>query len=223
MEQTVHDHGRVELLQCVGGDLAVVNAARASFNSSRSCLGDGDERLIAYLMRERHGSPFEHAWFSWRIKAPLFVVREWQRHRTASYNEESGRYSTLSAEFYVPRGRVRTQVGRPGRYVFEPVDEQLDDEACRQLEASYDIAYRTYQDLLGRGVAREVARMSLPLATYSTMVWSLNARALMHWLSLRDSEQAQREIRDYARVIFGIFAYAMPCTADAFGATTLAP
>ena len=118
----VLDHGFVRLDAALADDLSVVNAARVSFGARVDVMDDRNAGLVRFLMRERHGTPFEHNFFRFHIKAPLFVTREWQRHRMGSFNERSGRYSELPDEFYVPAaGDVRTQVGKPGAYTFEPL------------------------------------------------------------------------------------------------------
>ncbi len=129
----VLDHGFVALDGALATDLAVVNGARVSFNQESQELGERDEGLIRFLMREKHGSPFEHGYFRFLVKAPLFVVREHHRHRAGhSYNEWSGRYSKMEPEFYVP-DNVRTQVGKPGAYSFEPVDEETREATRREI------------------------------------------------------------------------------------------
>jgi thymidylate synthase (FAD) len=167
-------------------------------------------------MRDRHGSPFEHGYFRFLVKAPLFVVREHQRHRAGhSYNEWSGRYSKLETEFYVPE-YVRKQVGKPGAYTFEPVDEETREAARREIAQAAEQAFATYERLLEQGVAKEVARSVLPLATYTKYYWSCNPRSLMHFCSLRNHEAAQYEIRQYAAAAESFLAELMPVTHAAF-------
>src|SRR5947209_9408871 len=154
----VLDHGFVHSDGALAPDLAVVNGARVSFNQESDELTERDAGLIRFLMREHHGSPFEHGYFRFLVKAPLFVVREHQRHRAGhSYNEWSGRYSKMEAEFYVP-DFVRTQVGKPGAYSFEPVDDETREAVRREIEANALRAFQAYERLLERGVAKEVAR-----------------------------------------------------------------
>jgi thymidylate synthase (FAD) len=168
-------------------------------------------------MRERHGTPFEHNFFRFHIKAPLFVTREWQRHRVGSFNERSGRYSELPDEFYVPAaGDVRTQVGKPGAYTFEPLPDDAAEAVREGIAASYAESYRQYQALLDDGIAKEVARTVLPVGLYTEFYWSLNARSLMNFLSLRNAETAQREIRLFAAAVEAHFAEAMPVTHASF-------
>ena len=159
----VLDHGFVALDGALATDLAVVNGARVSFNQESQELTERDAGLIRFLMRERHGSPFEHGYFRFLVKAPLFVVREHHRHRAGhSYNEWSGRYSKMEPEFYVP-DFVRTQVGKPGAYSFEPVDDATRDEARREIEENARRAFQAYERMLEQGVAKEVARAVQPL------------------------------------------------------------
>src|SRR3954470_6411931 len=195
----VLDHGFLALDGAFASDLAVVNAARVSFNVASEEMTERDEGLIRFLMRERHGTPFEHGYFRFIVKAPLFVVREHHRHRAGhSYNEWSGRYSKMQAEFYVP-DNVRTQVGKPGAYTFEPVDAATREATRATIERQSQEAFAAYEQMLEQGVAKEVARSVLPLNMYTTYYWSCNPRSLMHFCSLRNSEFAQYEIREYAK------------------------
>ena len=221
----VLDHGFVRLDGTLADDLSVVNAARVSFGTMRSELDDRDRGLIGFLMRERHGTPFEHNVFRFHVKVPLFVAREWQRHRVGSFNERSARYSEMPDEFYLPAAEdVRTQVGKPGAYTFEPMPADLAESTRQAMREVYDGAYASYRALLDRGVAREVARNVLPVGLYTEFFWSLNARALMNFLSLRNAETAQREIRMFAQAVEQLFAQAMPITHAAFVANDrLAP
>jgi len=212
----VLDRGFLALDGAFASDLAVVNAARVSFNIASEEMSERDEGLIRFLMRERHGTPFEHGYFRFLVKAPLFVVREHHRHRAGhSYNEWSGRYSKLEAEFYVP-DNVRTQVGKPGAYTFEPVEPGVRDATREEIEAAAEAAFASYERMLDLGVAKEVARTVLPLAMYTKYFWSCNPRSLMHFCSLRNSEHAQFEIREYARAAESFLERLMPVTHAAF-------
>ena len=212
----VLDRGFLALDAALASDLAVVNGARVSFNQASEELGERDAGLIRFLMRERHGSPFEHGYFRFIVKAPLFVVREHHRHRAGhSYNEWSGRYSRMEAEFYVPEF-VRTQVGKPGAYSFEPVDDQVRDAARREIEDNATRAFQAYERMLEQGVAKEVARAVLPLSTYTKYLWSCNPRSLMHFCALRNHEAAQFEIRQYAAAAESFLERLMPVTHAAF-------
>jgi thymidylate synthase (FAD) len=213
---TVLDHGFLALDGALATDLAVVNGARVSFNEASQELSERDEGLIRFLMRERHGSPFEHGYFRFIVKAPLFVVREHQRHRAGhSYNEWSGRYSKMEPEFYVP-DFVRTQVGKPGSYSFERVDDATRERARQEIDENARRAYAAYERMLEQGVAKEVARAVLPLSIYTKYYWSCNPRSLMHFCGLRNHEAAQYEIREYAAAAESFLARLMPVTHSAF-------
>ena len=211
------DHGFVRLEDSMANDLAVVNAARVSFARHKDEMDDADAGLIRFLMRERHGTPFEHNSFRFHIRAPIFVAREWFRHRVGSFNEFSLRYAKATEDFYVPEAEdVRTQVGKPGAYSFEPVDEELAEHTREELRSVYEHAFATYESLVEAGVARELARCVLPVGAYTEFYWTVNARALMNFVSLRAAETAQREIRRYAEAVEQFFAARMPVTHGAF-------
>jgi len=213
---SVLDRGSLALDAALASDLAVVNAARVSFNQESEELSERDIGLIGFLTRNRHGSPFEHGYFRFLVKAPIFVVREHQRHRAGhAYNEWSGRYSKLEAEFYVP-DNVRTQVGKPGAYSFEPVDAATRERARNEIEANGLRAFEAYERLLEQGVAKEVARAVLPLSTYTRYFWSCNPRSLMHFCGLRNHESAQFEIRQFAAAAESFLERLMPHTHAAF-------
>ena len=163
----VLDHGFVRLDGSMATDLSVVNAARVSFARRKEEMDEADEGLIRFLMRDRHGTPFEHNSFRFHIRAPIFVAREWFRHRIGSFNEFSMRYAKATDEFYVPEAEdVRSQVGKPGAYSFEPVDEELAERTREELREVYDHAYETYTRLVEAGVARELARSVMPVGAY---------------------------------------------------------
>lgn len=201
---------------------AQASAAASSDSGESAPKGAG---LINYLMRDRHGSPFEHNSMTFYVQAPIFVFREFMRHRMASYNEESGRYRELNPVFYVPgKERNLVQVGKPGAYDFiEGTAEQFDlvDSATREASTQ---AFGAYQKMLEAGVAREVARIVLPLNIYSSMYVTVNARSLMNFLSLRTKREGthfpsfpQREIEMCAEKMEDIWADLMPLTYAAFG------
>jgi thymidylate synthase (FAD) len=213
----VLDHGFVRLDAAMADDLAVVNAARVSFARRKESMDESDEGLVRFLMRERHGTPFEHNSFRFHVRCPLFVAREWFRHRVGSFNEFSMRYARATDDFYVPEPEdVRTQVGKPGAYTFEPVDAELAERTRAELEDVYDHAYATYERLVEAGVARELARAALPVGAHTEFYWTVNARALMNFVSLRAAESAQREIRRYADAVERFLAEKMPVTHAAF-------
>jgi thymidylate synthase (FAD) len=213
----VLDHGFVRLDDAMADDLSVVNGARVSFARRVDEMDEADEGLIRFLMRERHGTPFEHNAFRFHVRAPIFVAREWFRHRIGSFNEFSMRYARATDEFYVPTAEdVRTQVGKPGSYSFEPVDPELAETTRERLKEVYEAAYRAYEELVEQGVARELARAVLPVGAYTEFYWTVNARALMNFVSLRNSETAQREIRRYAEACELFLEQHMPVTYAAF-------
>jgi len=219
----------VELVRGSASDADVVFAARVSTAGEQS-LDDVDadaERsrgLINYLMRERHGSPFEHNSLTFFVQAPIFVWREHMRHRIASYNEESGRYRELQPVFYVPsRERAVVQVGKTGAYEFLPGDEEQYALIEQEMRATCIEAYAAYQRMLGAGIAREVARMVLPVSIYSSAYVTMNARSLMNFLSLRRKAEGshfpsypQREIEMVAERYEEEWARLMPLTHAAF-------
>ena len=213
----VLDHGFVRLDGALADDLSVVNGARVSFARRKEEMDDSDEGLIRFLMRERHGTPFEHNAFRFHVRCPIFVAREWFRHRVGSFNEFSMRYARATDEFYVPAPEdVRTQVGKPGAYSFEPVEPELAEQTRAALEDVYEHAFSTYERLVEAGVARELARSVLPVGAYTEFYWTINARALMNFVSLRAAETAQREIRRYAEAVERFLAERMPITHAAF-------
>ncbi|PWH06756.1 FAD-dependent thymidylate synthase [Brachybacterium endophyticum] len=220
----------VQLVRSAAQDGDVVFAARVSTQGEKTLAkagedaSDRDKGLIRFLMRDRHGSPFEHNSFTFYVEAPIFVFREFMRHRMASYNEESGRYRKMRPVFYVPgTDRNLQQIGKPGAYTFEPgTAEQhaIVEESVRTQSTS---AYRAYLEMLEAGVAREVARTVLPLNLYSSMYVTVNARSMMNFLSLRTQHEdstfpsfPQREIEMVAEQMEQHFAEKMPLTHAAF-------
>lgn len=212
----------VKLINSMASDEAVTMAARVSTGASDDASKDAG--LINYLMRDRHGSPFEHNAFTFFIEAPIFVFREFMRHRIASYNEESGRYKELSPVFYVPGDdRKLVQVGKPGAYTFEDGDYEQKVTVGPAIEGTCIEAYATYLKMLDKGIAREVARVVLPVNTYSSMYVTMNARSLMNFLSLRTTREGthfpsfpQREIEMVAEKMEEFFAEKMPVTYETF-------
>jgi thymidylate synthase (FAD) len=210
-------HGFVRLDDAMASDLSVVNSARVSFAVRKEEMDDRDAGLIRFLMRERHGTPFEHNSFRFHIRAPIFVAREWMRHRVSSFNEESARYHQLEGDFYVPSAEaVRSQVGKPGSYSYEPAGEALAEETVAAFERIYRQSYVEYRRLIDEGVAKELARALLPFGVFTQFYWTVNARSLMNFLSLRNAPAAQYEIRAYAEAIEKFFAQRMPITHGCF-------
>lgn len=228
-EIVFRDDMTVELVKSSASDADVIWAARVSTAGETTLekVGESSDRdagLINYLARERHGSPFEHTSMTFFVSAPIFVFREFMRHRIASYNEESGRYRELRPVFYIPnKDRKLVQVGKTGAYTFvDGTPEQL-DITVNAIKETCTLAYENYQKILASGVAREVARAVLPVTLYSSMYVTMNARALMNFLSLRTSSPdshfpsyPQREIEMVAEKMEKHFAQLMPMTYAAF-------
>lgn len=211
--------GFVRLDAAMADDLSVVNAARVSFAKQSTEMSSADKGLINFLMRERHGTPFEHNSFRFHVKCPIFVAREWFRHRIGSFNEFSARYSEVPNEFFVPEdSEVRTQVGKPGSYSFEPVEDHVARSAVEAIQAVNEKAYETYTYLVDRGVAKELARVVLPVSMYTQFYWTVNARSLMNFLGLRTHETAQYDIRQYANAVLDLSVAQMPVTFEAWEA-----
>ncbi len=223
------DDVSVELVKSSASDADVVWAARVSTAGDKSLEDVGadaskSEGLINYLARERHGSPFEHTSMTFFISAPIFVFREFMRHRIASYNEESGRYRELKAVFYVPsKERKLVQIGKAGSYTFIDGTAEQYEITVAAIKETCILAYDNYQKMLAAGVAREVARAVLPVTLYSSMYVTMNARALMNFLSLRTAREGshfpsypQREIEMVAEKMEAEFAKLMPITYGAF-------
>ncbi len=222
----------VELVRSSAQDSDVLFAARVSTQGEQTLEQAQDagidtsrsKGLINYLMRDRHGSPFEHNSMTFYVQAPIFVFREFMRHRIASYNEESGRYRELNPVFYVPGPeRNLVQVGKAGAYEFLPGSPEQTDLAVSEAKAVATEAYASYQRMLDAGIAREVARIVLPLSIYSSMYVTMNARSLMNFLSLRTKREGthfpsfpQREIEMAAEQMENIWADLMPLTYGAF-------
>ncbi|NEN07530.1 FAD-dependent thymidylate synthase [Diaminobutyricibacter tongyongensis] len=228
----------VELVRSSAHDSDVLFAARVSTQGEQTLEQsrlDGSETdtdiardrgLINYLMRDRHGSPFEHNSMTFYVQAPIFVFREFMRHRIASYNEESGRYRELRPVFYVPDADRRlVQTGKPGAYEFSPGSAEQSALVEQQTMTASRLAFEAYQRMLEAGVAREVARIVLPLNIYSSMYVTMNARSLMNFLSLRTRRPEshfpsfpQREIEMCAEQMEALWARLMPLTHAAFEA-----
>lgn len=215
MELKVLDKGFIRLENHCAKDLDVVNAARVSYGKRHEQMEEGDDKLIDYLVKNNHGTPLEHTFFTFHIKAPITVAREWFRHRMSSYNEISGRYVEMKNEFYVPN-KARKQEGKPGHYIFVEMDEVESNRAAFAMQTAYEYAYTTYKALLGQGVAKELARSVLPLGLYTEFYWSCNARSLIHFINLRNSPEAMYEIRQYAEGIESMFSSIMPNTYGAY-------
>ncbi len=214
----VLDHGLVRLVDHMGSDLSIVRAARVSYDADwRAGDDEGkDAKLISYLMKNRHTSPFESVSFTFEIKAPIFVLRQWHRHRTWAYNEVSARYSELPEEFYVPAVEQITTQSSSNKQM------RTDDQHCQAdlwrgaiIAAGAD-AFGLYQDMLADGVPRELARSVLPVGTYSHMFATVDLHNLMHFLKLRLHSHSQYEIRVYAEAMLKLIEPIVPVSVAAF-------
>lgn len=220
----VLDKGMIGLDEWMGSDRKIARMAWVSYGKQ-----DSDkpiEGVINYMMQHQHGTPFEHVVFTWYVKAPIFVAREWLRHRIGSFNEISGRYVKFEPEFYIPENfRVKGSTNKQGS-VFpdeewaitnEWKDVEDFDESMRQdLTNIYGLVYDRYLELLESGVANEQARMVLPVGLYTQYFWTVNLRALLNFLNLRNAETAQWEIRQYAEAIEAHIKGLVPVTYDAW-------
>ena len=227
----VLDHGYVRLVESMGSDLSIVRAARVSYDAAwRSGVDAGkDEKLIHYLMINRHNTPFEMVEFTFEIKAPIFVFRQWHRHRTWSYNEVSARYTELPEEFYVPElEKIGTQ-SKSSKQARVIQDQDLARQTRTQHLADYGLiqsrnlyidkckeAHQHYKFLLARGWPRELARSVLPVSTYSKMFAKVDLSNLFHFLGLRLHEHAQYEIRVYAQAMLDLIQPIVPVAVEAW-------
>ncbi|MBH87550.1 MAG: thymidylate synthase (FAD) [Pelagibacterales bacterium] len=222
------DHGFVRVVDYMGDDQAIVQAARVSYGKGTSRVSE-DRGLIRYLMRHRHSTPFEMCEIKLHVKLPMFIARQWIRHRTASINEYSARYSVLDKEFYIPEEKnlaVQSKLNKQGRGdTLTPKDSK---EALFLLKRDAEKSYETYEYLLNEnpegdivdknrdGLSRELARINLTLNTYTQWYWKTNLHNLMNFIFLRADSHAQYEIRVYADIIYKIMESWVPITAEAF-------
>lgn len=205
---------KVELVDFMGGDGRVVQAARTSTLGAAASEEKESAGLINFLASERHTVPVEHSVFTFRIEAPIFVTRQILKHRITSISEESGRYREMGGEFYIPDpNRPLSQTGKTGDYNMVQFDDLEDVEyALGEMQYVCRVAWETYTTLLNDGVAKEVARMVLPVNLYSSMYLTINTHSLMNFLSLRNEHHAQWETREVAKQMDDIFAEKMPLT-----------
>lgn len=211
------DKGFVRLIDVMGDDSAIVQAARVSYGSGTKKVHE-DRGLIRYLMRHLHTTPFEMVEFKFHVKLPIFVARQWIRHRTANVNEYSGRYSEMKDEFYVPdpdQVRAQSAMNKQGR-----ADEAFDADRAESIRASMqqtqEMLYGQYQELLSTDLAREIARINLPVSNYTEWYWKIDLHNLFHFLRLRIDAHAQYEIRVYGEAIAEIAKAAVPLAYEAF-------
>ncbi len=210
------DKGFVRLIEVMGDDSSIVQAARVSYGKGTKSVRE-DRGLIRYLMRHRHTSPFEMVEFKFHVKLPIFVARQWIRHRTANVNEYSGRYSEMKDEFYVPdKSQVRHQseVNKQGRG--EELHESVVNDVISTIKSTQDDLFAKYEGFLETGMARELARINLPLSNYTEWYWKIDLHNLFHFLRLRKDAHAQYEIRVYADCIGEIAKEFAPVAYEAF-------
>ena len=199
----IHDidtYGFVRLVDRMGDDMSVVRAARVSYgNESKG--EKADEKLIHYLMKHNHGTPFEHIVFTFHIKCPIFVARQWVRHRIGSFNEISGRYTELDTEFFVPQLFRENKTSNHQASIEGDFSDEETQSMMSEWIYALEIAESTYQSLLEKGVAREQARAILPVGTYTEFYWTVNLRSLFNFIRLRTADDSQAEMREYAEKI----------------------
>jgi thymidylate synthase (FAD) len=222
-EARVHDHGLVALIDVmprfapVGktADFAIVQAARVSYGEGTKQVNE-DRGLIRYLARHRHTTPFEMVEFKFHHVMPIFVARQWIRHRTANVNEYSARYSVVRDRFFKPTTEnVRRQSASNRQGGEEPMDTVTAQDFLNYLD-EVEKSYERYQEFLDKGVAREIARIALPASVYTEWYWKIDLHNLFHFLSLRMDPHAQQEIRDYATAMFELVRPIVPIAAEAF-------
>jgi thymidylate synthase (FAD) len=220
-EIKVLDHGLVRLVDHMGGDLSIVRAARVSYDAEwRAGEDDGkDTKLINYLMKNKHTSPFEAVQFTFEVKAPIFIFRQWHRHRTWAYNEVSARYTELPEEFYVPELAQITHQSSSNKQMRTDEQHSQAEEMQALMRSQAKAAFVVYKSLLANGCPRELARSVLPVGTYSHMFASVNLHNLLHFLRLRLHEHAQYEIRVYAEAMLTLIEPIVPVAIAAFRAS----
>lgn len=213
----VPSHGFVRLVDYMGSDSSIVQAARVSYGAGTKSVRE-DRGLIRYLMRHDHTTPFEMVVLKFHIKAPIFVIRQWIRHRTASVNEESARYSIMKEQFHEPAWEdvgFQSKDNKQGRSA-DAVPPEVVQRFLDFLKSDRDTAYAHYEQFLQDNVARELARIVLPLSLYSEFYWQMNLHNLLHFLRLRLDPHAQKEIRDYATQVAACVQAVAPIAWEAF-------
>ncbi|MDC7230249.1 MAG: FAD-dependent thymidylate synthase [Sphaerochaetaceae bacterium] len=216
-EFPVLDHGFVRLVDYLGSDERIVQSARVSYGSGTKTYRQ-DKGLINYLLRNDHTSPFEQVNFTFHVKMPIFVARQWIRHRTGRVNEISGRYSVMSDECYQPDPahiNFQSDDNKQGRTA-DPVDDEMAKKVLSILSEDQKRSYDTYQKLLDMGIARELSRIDLPLSLYTEWYWQMDLHNLFHFLQLRLDAHAQYEIRIYAQTILDLVRKVCPIATEAF-------
>lgn len=216
-EFTVLDKGFVRLVDYYGSDQRIVQSARVSYGAGTKTVSQ-DAALIDYLLRHQHTSPFEQVVFTFHLKMPIFVARQWVRHRMGRMNEVSGRYSIMKDEFYVPEDSCianQSSDNKQGRNL-EPLPKEQAEKVRTEFIAGQEAAYKTYAGMVESGLAREIARINLPLALYTEFYWQMDLHNLFHFLKLRLDSHAQYEIRKYAEVILDMVRKVCPMATASF-------
>lgn len=210
----VLDHGHIRLVEALGNDLSIVRSARVSYDADWRGTEDEskDEKLLVYLLRNRHTSPFESVVFTFEIKCPIFVARQWHRHRTWSYNEVSARYTELPEECYIPEEKHITLQSTSNKQMRTAEPHPNAPYWRRRFKDEYEQDFALYKRALEDGVPRELARTVLPLATYTRFFATVDLHNLLHFIGLRIHSHAQYEIRVYAEQILSIISYVVPIT-----------
>lgn len=212
----IHDHGFIRVVDFMGDDFSIVNAARISYKDGTKKINE-DKNLIKYLLRHGHTSPFEHTAITFHVKAPIFVARQWIRHRISSTNEISARYSVLPEEMYIPDEKTicnqstKNMQGRGSQ-----LDKLKAKKARKEIAKATSKSFQAYKKLLGEDIAREISRITVSLNTYTEFYWTVNAHALIHFIRLRADHHAQYEIQAYAIKLLDILKIWLPFTHDAF-------
>lgn len=211
------DHGFIRVIDYMGSDSSIVQAARVSYGEGTKTINE-DRGLINYLMKYHHTSPFEMCEIKLHLKMPMFIARQWTRHRTASINEISARYSVLPEEFYVPKKQdIQGQSSTNKQCRGEKLDKEVTMQARKNMTLSAKHSFKEYHNQLNSGVAREIARSILPLSTYTEFYWKIDLHNLLRFLELRSHPHAQFEIREYAnKILEMIIKNWVPLTYDAF-------
>ena len=216
-EIKVLDHGFVRLVDYMGSDARIVQTARVSYGEGTKTLRE-DAGLIDYLLRHEHSSPFEHVIFEFHAKMPIFVARQWIRHRTARLNEISGRYSVIKDEFYIPEAssiNFQSKDNKQGRAI-DDVPVELKEKVISLLAEDQQNVYKNYEEMIDDDIARELARINLPLSTYTEWYWQMDLKNMFHFLKLRMDHHAQWEIQEYGRAMAKIVKAVCPLAYESF-------
>lgn len=215
-EHKVLDHGFIRVVDYMGSDSSIVQAARVSYGKGTKQISQ-DEALIKYLMRHHHTTPFEMCEIKFHVKLPIFIARQWIRHRTANVNEYSARYSILDNEFYIPKPeQVAKQSDNNKQGSGEAFDPDTSKEIIDSLTNDSNLVYSHYEKFIEQGLAREIARTNLTLNYYTQFYWKIDLHNLLHFLKLRADKHAQYEIRVYAEVMLDIIKKWVPLAYNAF-------